>query len=313
MLGRAVVYNRAVKHLAALLVLLAFPSEARAAEPVCGPAGDEPLRREVLAEVNELRREAGSEPLTPHPALCEVARWRAGQIASSGSPSSDRRTLEETERRLHRAGYAAHRWTEGTLLGGGPVLADVLDQWLRLKPEWGDDLLEGDFEHLGIAVDRHRDQPVYALLLALPRRTYQLREAAPLADVEAVRRRILAAVNQAREAAGRKPVKLDGKLNRAAQDYAEEMLRRAFYGHESPEGEDHVDRIRATGRSIRGGASENVAKGLMTPEEVVRRWLDSPGHRRNILRRGARSMGAGVAFGDNANGFEVLWVQLFTG
>ena len=48
-------------------------------------------------------------------------------------------------------------------------------------------------------------------------------------------------------------------------------------------------------------------------EEVVERWMNSSGHRRNILRPGNSVMGVGVAFGENANGFEVIWVQLFAG
>ncbi len=89
------------------------------------------------------------------------------------------------------------------------------------------------------------------------------------------------------------------------------MLRRAYYDHVSPEGETVRDRVRAAGGSRRRGLAENIAKGLFTPDEVVRRWMNSSGHRRNILHRGAAEMGLGVAFGENENGFEVVWVQVF--
>ena len=90
------------------------------------------------------------------------------------------------------------------------------------------------------------------------------------------------------------------------------MLRRAYYSHTSPEGGTPGQRVQASGHRARSVA-ENIAKGLFTPDEVVRRWLASPGHRRNVLFRRATEMGAGVAFGENARGFEVVWVQVFTG
>ncbi len=160
---------------------------------------------------------------------------------------------------------------------------------------------------------RRQGRPIYALVLAISQRTVEWRQALPLADLETVRAEVLAAVNAARRRAGRQPVAGQAHLDLAAQRHAEDMLRRRYYDHESPEGDTARQRARAAGYSGSRTLTENIAKGLFTPEEVVRRWLDSSGHRRNILRRGAAQMGAGVAFGENANGFEVLWVQVFAG
>ena len=74
---------------------------------------------------------------------------------------------------------------------------------------------------------------------------------------------------------------------------------------------DGIYVARAAGYPRARSLSENIAKGPFTPDEVVHRWMNSSGHRRNILRRGATVMGMGVAFGENANGFEVVWVQVF--
>lgn len=64
---------------------------------------------------------------------------------------------------------------------------------------------------------------------------------------------------------------------------------------------------------MRGPVAENIAKGIFSPDDAVQRWFDSPGHRENILLRKAREVGVGVAFGDNDNGFEVVWVQVLAG
>ena len=126
---------------------------------------------------------------------------------------------------------------------------------------------------------------------------------------------MLAAVNAAREEQGRPPLRLHPLLTQAAQRHAEDMLHRLFYDHVNPDGDTVLDRVRAVGFRGRGRrtVSENIAKGLFGTAEVVGRWMNSSGHRRNILRRGFTELGVGVAFGDNDNGFEVIWVQVFAG
>jgi uncharacterized protein YkwD len=108
-------------------------------------------------------------------------------------------------------------------------------------------------------------------------------------------------------------VRRDPVLANAAQGHAEDLLRRSYYDHRSPEGGTPMSRARAagfTGRSI----AENIAKGLFTPVETVNRWMDSSGHRRNILRRRATLTGLGLAVGPGElECHDVLWVQLFGG
>jgi uncharacterized protein YkwD len=274
---------------------------------VCGAGG----AAAVLAELNAARGEAGRPAVAPHPALCEAARWRASEVARSGAIDNDVAVLRETARRIRSAGYSAHRWTESTLIGVGDD--GLLGQFRQVNPRWVEQAVGGEFEHVGIGLARYRGRPVCTLLLGFTVRTAEWRQAAPLADLGEVRRLALAAVNGARREAGRRPLEADPALDAAAQAHAEDMLRRAYYSHRSPEGQGTTGRLRAAGHSPRGPVAENIAKGLFTPGEVVERWLASPGHRRNILLRQARRVGIGVAFGDNDNGFEVLWVQVFSG
>ncbi len=282
-----------------------------ASGPVCGSDADEPRRRALLMELNSARLQAGLAPVRPHPALCAAAQWRASAVAVEGSTAPEIATLDEMRRRLFRRRYVAHNWIESTLIGGWD--GAVLEQLATVRPAWCAEAATGDFEHAGIGLARREGRPVYSLLLALPKRTVEWRQAAPLADLEWVRRIELEAVNAVRRGNGRRPLAPDRLLDAAAQKHAEDMLRRAFYSHESLEGATVVQRARAAGYRGWRTISENIAKGPFTPDEVVRRWLDSPGHRRNILRRGVAEMGVGVAFGENANGFEVVWVQVFAG
>jgi uncharacterized protein YkwD len=282
-----------------------------AAEPVCGTDGGEAARRALLEELNAARAEAGTAALAPHPALCEAARRRAAAVAVRGEIDSSIDVMRGINTALHRDGYDTQRWIESTLIGSRDD--GVLEPWRDANPRWLDDAIGGQFEHVGIGFARWQGRPVYTLLLAWTQRSEAGLRAKWLADLEWVRETVLADVNEARAENRRHPVERDAALDLAAQRHAEDMLRRAYYDHQSPEGHTVARRAREAGYDRPGGVGENIAKGIFDPRDAVRRWLDSPGHRANVLRKKARWMGVGVAFGDNDNGFEVLWVQVFGG
>jgi len=264
-----------------------------------------------MQQVNEQRVASGLQPLAEHPALRKVAQEQADRVARSGSPTTSQRELQQTIRELLRNGYVAHTWNSSTVIGPRPE--NLLSAWGKVKPDWLETLHSGDFEHYGLGRANYRGQPVYSLFVGLSRHTVEWRQAEPLGDLVAVRRAVLEAVNRARIERRRRPLEADPKLDLAAQRHAEDQLRRGYYDHLSPEGANVRDRAIAAGH--RGGRryAENIAKGLFDPEEVVRRWLDSSGHRRNILGPKLTALGVGVAFGDTDEGLEVLWVQAFAG
>lgn len=105
--------------------------------------------------------------------------------------------------------------------------------------------------------------------------------------------RVLTLVNAARSDAGCGPVARSAALERAATDYAALMARTGTFSHTGPDGSEFSDRIRAAGYSDPGG--ENIAKGQSSADEVMSDWMDSPGHRRNILDCSFRTLGVGHA------------------
>jgi uncharacterized protein YkwD len=100
---------------------------------------------------------------------------------------------------------------------------------------------------------------------------------------------------------------LDSGLARAAQQHSEDMVRRAFFAHENPDGAQVWDRALAAGYRYRKVA-ENIAAGQRTAKEVVRGWMDSPGHRANILDGELTQIGVGRAEGGS---YGVYWTQVF--
>lgn len=288
-----------------LLLILLAP------EPVCLNGPDGLFAGYLLQRFNGARTEAGRPPVAADDRLCRLAAERALQVGASGSPEPSLETLSTMTRQIYRHGYAPHRWRTSTLVAGTHDAEALLRSWRKLEGEWWSDVTTGEFEHFGLGLARHDDELVCTVVFAFSKRSWEWQEAAPLADLAAVRLAVLTATNAARGERRRSPLSSNPILDQAAQRHAEDMLARAYYNHHSPEGWTPAVRVRAAGYTQASAVAENIAEGLFEPEEVVRRWLDSPGHRRNILDRRVREMGVGVAFGENSRGFEVLWVQVF--
>lgn len=98
----------------------------------------------------------------------------------------------------------------------------------------------------------------------------------------------------------------DARLRTAAQKHAKDMIDRNYFGHENPEGKTPMDRAKAAGYT--GGVGENIARGHRGPKVVTRAWMESAGHRQNILDCRYRHTGVGVARAGDGTPY---WVQVF--
>lgn len=124
-------------------------------------------------------------------------------------------------------------------------------------------------------------------------------------------------VNGARADAGLTDLAPSDVLDRAAQGHASDMLERGFFGHVTPEGGTPFERFLAAGGNRWAVNGENIAtcKGCPAPPDTDRLrafhegWMQSPGHRENILFEGFDSFGFGIAGG----GDEIFAVQAFSG
>jgi uncharacterized protein YkwD len=104
----------------------------------------------------------------------------------------------------------------------------------------------------------------------------------------------LCLLNEQRADHGLKAFAQSSTLDRAADDYAADMVKRRFFDHVSPGGGTMMDRIKAAGWSPSGSWS---AGALATPASIVNGWMRSAGHRANILNGSFSQIGIGVAAG----------------
>ncbi|MGA5582106.1 CAP domain-containing protein [Streptomyces thermodiastaticus] len=101
-------------------------------------------------------------------------------------------------------------------------------------------------------------------------------------------------VNAERAKAGCSPVTLEARLTRAAQAHSEDMAAHQNMSHTGSDGSSPGDRITRAGYDWRA-YGENVAYGYATPEQVMDGWMNSPGHRANILDCDYQEIGVGHA------------------
>ncbi|MFD5465349.1 CAP domain-containing protein [Kitasatospora sp. NPDC127059] len=113
-------------------------------------------------------------------------------------------------------------------------------------------------------------------------------------------------VNAERAKAGCGPVGADPRLASAAQSHSDDMADRNYFDHASPEGYHADHRIEAVGyRWSTWG--ENIARGQKDPAAVMESWMNSPGHRANILNCAFKQLGVGVRTGADGP----WWTQVF--
>ncbi|MFF7966840.1 CAP domain-containing protein [Streptomyces sp. NPDC007903] len=106
--------------------------------------------------------------------------------------------------------------------------------------------------------------------------------------------RVVELVNAERAKAGCSPVELNSTLTKAAQDHSADMAAHNTMSHTGSDGSDPGSRITAAGYQW-SAYGENVAYGYATPEQVMAGWMDSPGHRENILNCSYKEIGVGLA------------------
>lgn len=116
-------------------------------------------------------------------------------------------------------------------------------------------------------------------------------------------------VNLEREIENLHPLVWDDALGAAASDHSADMAQQNYFSHTSLDGRLFYQRITAAGYAY-STCGENIAAGYSTPEAVMSGWMNSPGHRANILNTAFCDIGVGYAFG-SASTYRHYWTQDF--
>lgn len=134
-------------------------------------------------------------------------------------------------------------------------------------------------------------------------------ETETVSSVNSMEKQVASLTNSERKAAGLGNLTLDSQLSKLARMKAEDMAKKGYFSHTSPTYGSAFDMMKKYGVSYRT-AGENIAKGQKTPEAVMNGWMNSSGHRANILSSAYTHIGVGYAKDSKGNTY---WVQIFKG
>lgn len=116
--------------------------------------------------------------------------------------------------------------------------------------------------------------------------------------VLAFEQEVVALVNAERARAGCAALTEDARLTAAARAHSADMAARGYFSHTTPDGVEFHTRISNAGYSW-SLVAENIARGQRDPAAVMNAWMNSDGHRRNILNCNLRHIGVGLAYDAN--------------
>lgn len=126
-------------------------------------------------------------------------------------------------------------------------------------------------------------------------------------QLAAYEKKVAELVNKERTAAGLAPLKVNLQLSQVAEKKAEDMRDKKYFSHNSPTYGSPFDMMKKFGIKYKT-AGENIAKGQKTPEAVMKGWMNSSGHKANIMSTGFTEIGIG--FVTDSKG-DTYWVQMF--
>ena len=128
-----------------------------------------------------------------------------------------------------------------------------------------------------------------------------------LGGIKSIESQVISLTNQERAKNGLKPLTPDWELSRVARYKAMDMRDKNYFSHTSPTYGSPFDMMKNFGITYRS-AAENIAAGQTTPASVVQAWMNSSGHRANILSTNSTYIGVGYASGGSQRYY---WVQMF--
>jgi len=280
----------------AIAIFTAGPAWAEGFDP-------EAIAVEVFALIQEARVEADVPAFERTALLDGVAAKRAALVASLAH--ADRLRIDEPiGAAVREAGLRAYRnvTVHLDMQRGYRYPASTFFLNWKKNPVWKT-VMDPRFEAVGMATAQGDDGWIVLVAVLLD----ELVLPSDLGDLE---RRTIDAVNARRESRGLAVLIPDDNLSAVARRHSEDMARRNYFAHESPEGNQVMQRVRATGATYRGLA-ENIYRGhgLDDPADAAAAaWMKSRGHRKNILDGGFSSTGMGIAIDEDG---QIYFTQVF--
>jgi uncharacterized protein YkwD len=285
-----------------LLAACAAPAGIEDTAPAAGMPASR-VEADLVRLMNEQRSRKGLPPLAPQPKLSSAALAHSRIMGQTGCLAFECAGMS-VDRRIAGNGY---RYGESrSYIGAGYDNAGAALSAMMSR-KWGREMvLDPAFRHVGVG---------YVFAGGAKYRHYWTISFATPAngDFAALAAAVIRLTNEERRKRGLPPLAQNRNLMKSAQSHADFMARNDCFAHRCPKEPALAQRAKNAGYGYRSVA-ENIAAGSPTPAEVVEGWMNSPGHRANILRPEMREIGIGYALLNEDPGKETYrhyWVQNF--
>ena len=284
---------RTLKNIAAAAMTLAVVFGAASLKPVTANAAEASVSASIEEENSYI---SFQDEAYQNEFLRRVNNERAKELASSYSyvrPNGQRDFTIFAENGIDDASVGEN------YIAGVSTPDAAVDQWMNIDFA-RERMLNADVTTMSVG---HYEGGVYnnywVLIFSCPENSY----------TSNYRQEVLNLVNAERAKYGLQPLVMgDAKLTAAAQRRAEEIA--TVNSHVRPNGTKWYTVLSEYGVTD-AAAGENAAWGSVSPEEVVNAWMNSEGHRANILDPEARAMGVGYYYNSSST-WGHQWIQLFT-
>jgi uncharacterized protein YkwD len=257
--------------------------------------GQADYARNLIEAINSRRQSHGLAPLAESESLNSIAAIRAEELKSSGLLSITRPDGTSW------SGLLAEYGLKGQVTGENHSIGNLspweLADFFLSRPEDRQDILYPDFAFVGAAARDSEASLHHVAVIFLT----------PAIDLKAYRAEILTLVNRSRKAEGLSALAWDEGAARAAQIRAGEIL--SQHSHERPGGSPWRTVLMQLSIPFKA-AGENIALGQRDAQAVMTDWMNSPGHRANILRPEFTSLGVGAIVASDGR---IGWTQIFLG
>ena len=256
------------------------------------------VEREIVRLINIERTNRGLSPLQVDNRVHTAARIHSTDRGSDWFPPGDLCPNGSTP--TDRARAAGYQGTAVQIVSdGGYTARPLVEIWMAAPDSRAHILLEGA-THIGVGLYILRSQ--WVVKIGSPSES----DAQPPQGNDRAtefEQEVLRLVNIERANHGVAPLQWHAEAAAVARAFSVDMHTRGFFSHTCPDGSTPWDRMRAAGIPF-GAAAENLASGQRTPQSVVNAWMNSAGHRANILNPALTHLGVGF--------HNYLWTQKFT-
>ena len=273
---------------------------------------------ELVRLLNAQRTKAGLKPLEAMDSLDQAAQIRAKDL--SGGYIEIRADGSDWSSVLEKTGVPAVYVDESFVVGTGYDTAEAALEKVLSTPSARTALMSQEHTHLSVGYVHDAKgyggyQDFWSLLYIIQSDSDAPGSETPggkapgtpdSGDLQAMRQGVLELVNAARAQNGKSPLTLNDALTDVAQLRAEEIVQ--SFSHTRPNGTSCFTAVEEAGISA-GSMGENIAAGQSSPAAVMDSWMNSEGHRANILKGDFSSIGIGYV--KAPSGYKHYWVQLF--